>query len=168
MPSNLTTNGILGLSALAICCVTIIIVASAQAAPDTCLYINSSGEWIPTIFSGLPPDAKFARVLSPQLARLHQQGSVPHFQGLVYREGCPKKTLLSGARTTPQPQACPCYGQYMIYQYNYCGGGNCGGGYHGWFYSGGDVDCSGYAIAGDACNGCEYLEQRCDPCVNCS
>jgi len=150
-------------AALAVCYVAITFTWSSQAAPNSCFYMDSSGHRISNVFWGLLPDPKFALVLRPQIAQLQQRESIPHFQDLVYRERCPKKTLLSAAL----PQACPCYGQFMIQQYRSCDSGCAGGVYYGWYYSGGDIDCNGYAIVGDSCNGCEYREQHCDSCYAC-
>jgi len=149
-------------AALAVCYVAITFTCSSQAPPNSCLYMDPSGRRIPNVFWGLLPDPKFALVLRPQIVQLHQKESIPQFQDLVYRERCPKRTLLSAAF----PQACPCYGQYMTQEYRACGS-DCGGGYYGWYSSQGDVDCNGYAIAGDSCNGCEYREQHCDSCFPC-
>lgn len=169
MKPNLSKCALYALIALAIGCAAVLAAPSlSQAAPSTYLYINSSGQQIPTIFWGLHPDAKFARALGPELALLQQKGSAPHFQSLVYREGCPRKTSLAAAHTAAQPQVCPCFGQYMIQEARPCGGGGCGGGSYWFFYSGGGDDCHGYGYVDTTCNDCQDREDPCDPCIACS
>jgi len=163
MTSKPTPNRIFAVAVLTIICATAAIVSwPAQASPPAGLYINSSGQRIPTVFRGLRPDARFANTLNAlkhtQTASLDRQASNPHFQTLAYREGCPKKALRNAALLQVS-----CLGQYMVAHYYNCTLG-CGGHSYRTYSSTGTYPCSGYYIVGDACNGCEYQESSCDPC----
>jgi hypothetical protein len=160
MRFNLTRKGIFAVAALAISFATAAIVpCPVQASPRAPLYINLSGQQIPTVFWGLRPDPRFASVLNRETVSLHRQATPPHSQSLVYREGCPKKIL----RNAAFPQI-SCNGYFMVSEYLPCGLA-CGGHSFKQFSSNGSFACSGYYYAGDTCNGCELLELACDPCA---
>ena len=117
------------------------------------LYINSSAQAIPTIFSQLHPDVRFAKVLAAE-----QPETIPHLQNLVLNRNCP---------TASVKKVYSCNGYHMVPQPTKCGGGRCGSGEYYWYYAGGEEYCSGYFIpSGDrTCNGCRLGEVECDPCI---
>jgi hypothetical protein len=163
MMFNPTRNTILALAALAISCATAASTSGpARASTRACLYIDSSGRAITTVFWGLRPDTRFANLLSAlskQAEPVSRQASAPHMQNLVYRESCPKQNL----RNAAFPQGGTCYGQYMVPEYRDCTLG-CGGHSYRVFFSTGDVPCNGYYPSGDACGGCENQETGCVSC----
>lgn len=141
-------------------------VSPAQAAQNSCSYINSSGRRIPTVFYALRPDTQFAKVLGREVISLRRQKSVPHFRNLVFHGVCPKSLL--GKAAFPQGDG-SCYGQYMQATLTNCCitlPCNCAPPYdYDVFNSTGCDQCHGYYVVGDACNGCELDEQGCASCT---
>ena len=149
-----------GLATIVITCAMASNVSSqAQALPRECLYINSSGQGIPTVFSGRRPDPRFANQLGALTRQAaSQQASTPQLRNLVYREGCPRRSVRSASLLQES-----CIGQYMEPEIGQCTRG-CGGHSYTIYFSTGDFDCNGYVVGPDACNGCETQELHCDPC----
>ena len=137
--------------ALALGC-TFLAVPSVPSQSRT-LYMNSSGQPIPTIFWQLRPNSRFAQSLWAQRA----QESKTHLQNLVLNKDCPRAFV----------KVYGCNGQYMVPERFRCNGSRCGTGSYLVYYDEGSEDCHGYFVPAGSqgyCNGCELGETFCDPC----
>lgn len=158
MTFNFKPKGIFATAILAIGFVMTAVSCPAQGSPRVPVYIDLSGQQIPTVFWALRPDPRFASVLKREIASLQPHASPPHFQNLAFKENCPKKSL----RSVSFPQT-GCNGQYMEPEYRNCTLG-CGGHSYRIYFSTGDFPCNGYSYGPEACNSCETQEIGCDPC----
>jgi hypothetical protein len=136
------------------------IAASTQspASPRPGTYINSFGQPIPTIFSGVRADKGF----TDTIASASRRASTQRLQSLVYGQDCPKRSLQNIALKNAAGLQDNCYGEYMEPQLVPCSHG-CGGHSYTFFYSTGEEPCNGYTYGPKVCEGCNTQEVFCLP-----